>query len=309
MAYGTGPGYLAGAPGYALLTDDARDGYPMMVTALNGSGYPGLAAYFRFANGVWSDLPVTYGPGFCANSALQYDATDGTVVYVAADHCPIAGSTWTYQGGTWTNRTTPAHPPARSFAQVADDPSDGYLVLFGGRNVSLGSPAGYLNDTWTYANGTWTNRSSVGVSPSGRFQGAMAYDSTLSEVVLLGGCTVSPSYPCANDTWTYHAGSWSSVPTPGPTLPNYRTGGPRALADDPADLGALAVLSANSSLDNASSSTWFPWLWLFSGSTWSPLNYTGSPSTGSHPMATYASALSSVLLFASPGSALTPPTT
>jgi len=306
VAYGDGPSSMLGS---VLLTDDARDGYPFLMATLNGSGYPGPAAYLRFQNGVWTDLSVTSGPGYCPGSALGYDSTDAVVVYVPGLGCPTSGTTWTYQGGAWTNRTTSVHPAPRSVAQVADDPSDGYLLLFGGAHRTPAQVSSDLfNDTWTYSNGTWTNRTVSGATaPSGRYGGTIAFDSTDSEVVLLGGHTLGTGYLSGNDTWTYHAGVWTSVPTAGPTLPSAQTLGPVAIADDPAGLGVLAVLSANTS-HNASSPAWFPWLWVYSAGGWSTLNATGIPPSVVSAFAAYDAQLGSVLLL-SPGTTGTPPTT
>src|SRR5215469_15862905 len=54
----------------------------------------------------------------------------------------------------WTNRTAGVEPSPRWGAMAAYDAADGYLVVFGG----IGNSHGALRDTWTWANGKWTDR-------------------------------------------------------------------------------------------------------------------------------------------------------
>src|ERR1700686_3019208 len=83
---------------------------------------------------------------------------------------------------------------------MAWDASDGYVLLWGGQSTS----GGLLRDTWTYANGTWTNLTTiVGASPpSAPFQ-VVAYDPSSQKIVMFSGQN--------NTTWTYHNQVWANV--------------------------------------------------------------------------------------------------
>ena len=61
--------------------------------------------------------------------------------------------TWKWQGGAWAQISTPVAPSAREDAMMAYDPTDGYVLMFGGENQANH----LLNDTWTFVGGAWTN--------------------------------------------------------------------------------------------------------------------------------------------------------
>ena len=64
------------------------------------------------------------------------------------------------------------------------DAEDGYALLFGGEGTGFA----YLNDTWTYANGNWTNVTSrLSTAPQGSASDLMAYDAADGYVVLYQG--------------------------------------------------------------------------------------------------------------------------
>jgi hypothetical protein len=84
----------------------------------------------------------------------------------------------------WQNVTRPGPAPqGRNRAVFVDDPSAGYVLLFGGYDA-LGS--GWLGDTWTYSGGIW-NPLSPSNSPGARSSAAAAYDPTSDEIVVFGG--------------------------------------------------------------------------------------------------------------------------
>ena len=87
---------------------------------------------------------------------------------------------------------------------MAYDAAEAAVVLFGGFN---GSP--YLNDTWTWQNGAWTQVSPPS-SPSPRSDASMAYDRTTHRAVLFGGVNNSTFL---GDTWTWAAtrSSWGPL--------------------------------------------------------------------------------------------------
>jgi len=96
-------------------------------------------------------------------------------------------------------------PAARAFASIAYDPVDGYVVLFGG----TGGDTSTLQDTWTYANGTWTNiTDSASNPPPARSDAAFAYDPFDGYLVLFGGYG---QVNLLSDTWGFVGGQWHQL--------------------------------------------------------------------------------------------------
>lgn len=98
---------------------------------------------------------------------------------------------------------------------MAYDPSDGYVVLYGGETQG----GSYLSDTWTYLNGQWTELSPT-TSPPARSGACLAWDTADNELVLFGGGNYYGTQD--SDTWTFIGGQWtqdtSSSNTPGARL-------------------------------------------------------------------------------------------
>lgn len=106
------------------------------------------------------------------------------------------------------------------------DPSDGYLLLFGGRDVGS-----FYNDTWSFNGTGWTHLSTA-TAPSPRGLFGMAFDPTIGDIVLFGGGIGNvmghTAWTTYNDTWTYRAGHWSNITrsvtgAPPPTMQTFLT--------------------------------------------------------------------------------------
>jgi hypothetical protein len=162
-------------------------------------------------SGWWRLSPPGASPPNRTDTEMTYVSEGGYVVLFGG--CPgygflgqcarPLGDTWEYGNGFWSNITPTVSPSPRSSAVFADDPADGYSVLFGG----IG-PNGTTNQTWTFANGTWTQLHPA-VSPPPLAFAAMAYDPNSSELVLVGGLTPG-SLSASSDTWLFHAGVWTN---------------------------------------------------------------------------------------------------
>ena len=193
-----------------------------------GGGFPVPAAGPR----AWlnSTGPVGPSPPMLLWDSLAWDPIDGYFVLFGGCSetvCPMPAQTWTFFNGSWHNITAlGAQPPARSYAMMAFDGTDGYLVLFGGVGTSV------LNDTWTFLGGHWTNRSATAApGPTARWAGSLSYDRTDGELVLFGG--MDPLGALLDDTWSYTGGAWTdlTLSAQGPPPPRYET----AMAWDDAD--------------------------------------------------------------------------
>jgi PKD repeat protein len=151
-------------------------------------------------------------------SSMAFDASPGdneTVLFggCLVHACP-SNQTWVFVNESWHNLTNPSDaPPARYEAAMDYDANMQGVLLFGGEGVS-----GYLNDTWLFHGGRWTNLNFVGpMAPSPRVGASMAFDPEPEEngSVLFGGCVaVSFEVDCTNDTWVWQGWSGWVLLTP-----------------------------------------------------------------------------------------------
>ena len=112
---------------------------------------------------------------------------------------------WTWDGFDWTKiQVTGEIPERREYFGMTYDPDRDGIVLFGGL-VSVGV---YLNDTWIFKDGQWTQIEPEHPSPCYRLESVMAYDSFRDQTVLFGGRTQKG---LINDTWMWNGSYWSQV--------------------------------------------------------------------------------------------------
>jgi PKD repeat protein len=192
------------------MTYDVADGY---VLATDGT------ATWRYLAGVWSPFCGTNCSNFIPApggvGTVAYDSSDGYVVYVGAG---LVGNqipseikesyTWKFSGGAWTNITASAGapPPEREFASFVSDSATGGLLLFGGLSSNASGDLVYLNDTCTFADGTWSH-AVTSPSPPGVYGAGIADDAAQSVIVLLGGDMAPGSLGNLNETWV-----WGTTP-------------------------------------------------------------------------------------------------
>ena len=116
------------------------------------------------------------------------------------------GSRPSAAGGSYNWTEYPSLPTGRSESLMAYDAVDGYAVLFGGfectPTVDCG---GYLNDTWAYSNGVWTNlTTTASIAPPFRPGSEMVWDGADGYVLLV---------TTTNTTWSFVGGVWSEIVT------------------------------------------------------------------------------------------------
>ena len=161
-----------------------------------------------------------------------------------------SGQTWVWNDATstWSQDTATPQPQARAYASMAEDTGyangTGALVLFGGCAATSGQTCtSFLNDTWTYTATGWTETILNGAagSPSARDNAAMAYNGSLAEPTLFGGCTTSACTSPLADTWEYTtSNTWVlQSPTAVPAARAYA-----AMADNSTN-GQLVLVGGN----------------------------------------------------------------
>ncbi len=214
----------------AEITYDAADGYPLLFGGQNDT--------WAFEDGNWVQLHPKVIPPIVSFACLTYDWKDGYVLLYGGGRGGIGTPdidrdlTWTFKGGVWTNITNPADsPPGLQYPSCTFDaaPGDDYVVLFGGVYGEGPTYTGHsyltlhsTNQTWAFSGGTWTNLTNYAAPhPSARFGASMVYDSSAGYVLLYGGAVNGTSTangsctprecPHLNDTWTFHAGTWTNI--------------------------------------------------------------------------------------------------
>ncbi len=201
------PGALELAAAKASLAGDA------------GSDPVSAAVAPSTGSAVWNNLTgsQSVSPPPTALASMVWDAKDGYVLLFggcSTADCfgPPRNQTWIFRGGAWSELNLSVEPPARSIAQMAYDPVDQEVVLFGGLAGS-GSHLRVLNDTWTFSGGVWTNLTpSLSVAPNPRYRGMMTYDATDGYVLLFGGtASDSTTVQPFSDTWSFVHQKWTNL--------------------------------------------------------------------------------------------------
>ena len=213
--------------------------------SLAGGHGPGAAGTPRVSAAAgplyrWSNLTGLVAPGPSPRASMMtWDGADGYVllfggVAIHNGNTSLLGDTWTFLNGTWRNITAQVTggPPPMCFGSMAYDPPDASVILFGGVSNGLNT---FLNATWSYKSGTWTNVSGLsGAAPSPRIVPGFTYDSSAQELLLSGGFYQNDS-PTPG-TWVYRGSTWTNVTAASVIDPHIYL---PALADDPPDQGVL----------------------------------------------------------------------
>ncbi|MCI4366659.1 MAG: hypothetical protein L3K08_02785, partial [Thermoplasmata archaeon] len=283
-------------PGSSLAYDSA-DGYVVFYGATvsyYATRCPTGGTTWSYHAGRWSNLTAIPSPPARWGASLINDSTDGYLLlfggnvynctgFVPTKNCNLGylNDTWKFQAGVWTRLSPKNAPSWRSNAGLADDPVDGYVVLFGGSTYY-----NLVNDTWKFVGGTWTDLHPAR-SPPLPVPDGFSFDA--ADGVLL----YTNVYPNFNDTtiaevtWAFSAGAWAPITFPyGPTS---RSGAEQAY--DYADgytlfFGGLVDRGGTDLSD----------VWSYVGGAWT--NRTPpTPSPRTNAMVAYDAATKDVLLF------------
>lgn len=167
---------------------------------------PAALGTWDFDGTRWTQVSAAAGLDL-SSYALAYD--EGAQSFVAfgglrcAPSCVAVDETWISSSGPWSEvPVTGARPPARDRAAATYDVARSRVVLFGGQGA--GST---LDDTWEWATGAWTLRTSVHRPPA-RLNAVLSYDRTRHVSVLYGGNDYAVSRVYA-DTWEWDGSDWT----------------------------------------------------------------------------------------------------
>ncbi len=156
------------------------------------SGSRDLVNGWSYHAGSWTRICVPCAPAGRHGAPMAFDSTDGFLVLFGGYNSSTSSAlndTWEFFRGAFSPLALPLLPPPRSMAALADDPSDGGLLLFAG----LGSAA--LGDTWEFAYGL--------VAPS----------PTATPATVDGGQASSLASTVAGGTAPYTY-TWTGLPPP-----------------------------------------------------------------------------------------------
>ncbi|MEA2488738.1 MAG: large repetitive protein [Acidobacteriota bacterium] len=204
------------------------------------------------------------------NARLVYDEQAGVSILFGGQSTAAAGSTgltydtnetWAWTGTRWIQRFPLHSPDGRSAHTMVYDSTRHRIVLFGGRRekVSLddNTPYTYLNDTWVYQNGDWTQLETA-EAPSPRYFAAATYDRDRDRIVLVGGNVADSAQELGvpvKDTWEFDGTHWTRVATGSPDVAK-----PNIAYDESRKqtivLGTNATLETQMYLYDAAAHTW-----------------------------------------------------
>jgi hypothetical protein len=234
------------------------DGSPDDAATLQGAASPVSDA---------SDAPDVSGE---PDASVGADAGEGSGVLVlfggtTQTNYPggFYGDTWTWNGSTWTevdDGTTGLGPSPRVSGSAA---LNGNVVLFGGAEDQDNTGNGMaFQDTWAWAQGSWTEVGIGGFPPSPRYATTMA---TLNgDIVLFGGSILGGAL---NDTWTWDGTQWAQVAAGG-VAP-----APRVYASMAALNGSVVLFGGYD--EAAPAGAYFADTWTWDGTSWTEVS-TGS---------------------------------
>jgi PKD repeat protein len=209
----------------SMMAYDPADGYVVLFGGENLADHL-MNDTWTYLGGTWTNISSTlhHAPPTREAGSMIWDSTDGYILLFGGSNDPRGDlrDSWSYLGGVWTNLTnlSASTPSKRETLMLADDPIDGFALLFGGLKFPTS-----LADSWAYNNGTWTQLL-VGNAPLPSWGAEVVWDANGGRgfVLLFGGV----SSPYANATyygytWTFKVPLAANVSVAGPTV--YDIGG------------------------------------------------------------------------------------
>ena len=252
---------------------------------------------WTYSAGNWTQLHPPVSPPARMLPSMAYDPASQEIVLFGGlsgypGNAPLS-DTWVFNGTSWTQLFPSVSPPASGMNQaMAYDPSAGAIVLFAsGWQTSVGGPpSAYLNETWTFSHGQWTEVLN-GTGPSPRGEETFGYDAFTGTMLLFGGSPCgyyagSWNCPSLQDTWTYAGGAWTpqtvSLSPPARNL--------AAMTYDPQLNGTLLA-------GGQSGQAYYDDVWAYGGGKWSPFLSPLVPSPREGAEMVFDSADGAVVLF------------
>lgn len=261
------------------------------VVLLNTGNYPGQADFLNITNtwqgSIWSgSMTATIDPAgplpLRSETTMAYDGTN-VIMFGGkgeSETVGLLGDTWSWNGTAWSSVSGTA-PFARYGHKMAYLAGTG-AIMFGGSNV-----LNYLNETWQYVSGVWTQLAPAS-SPPARIGHAMAGGGGM--VVMFGG---QNSNQCLNDTYNFNGTTWTKNTSP--TTPSVRTDAVMAYDTSANNFVLFGGANENGLLPTAET-------WTYQSGVWTQMSPTVSPPSMVGAQMCYDSQTGAVLLFGGAGS-------
>ncbi|HEY2703791.1 MAG TPA: hypothetical protein VGL20_08885 [Candidatus Dormibacteraeota bacterium] len=228
----------------AVMSSDPRGGGVLLYGGI-GTDADKLADTWEWDGTDWRQVgpPVEQGPGPRAGALLVEDPVHRHLVLFGGQGASAPrGSTWSWNGTTWTEERPVDAPPDCAGASMAYDDSYRRAVLVTGAGCTAAGAAGA---TWTWDWHNWTRLSPAASPPPGNGQ-TMAYDDASQLLVLT---VPQAGRGCGLVTWTWDDTGWTLRPGAGSPV------GPAAAVRDPATRRPLLLPASGET-------------WLWSGGAW-----------------------------------------
>jgi hypothetical protein len=191
----------------AMSYDPADQCVVLFGGAIGGNVTVDSGQTWTYRGGAWTNRTTTTHPSSRINAAMTFDGADGYLLLFGGydgANATYLNDTWEYSAGSWSMITPAEVPEARMQAAMCYDPSDGYVLLFGGLE-----PNGYQSDSWRYLSGNWAP---IATATRQTLRGltSMEYDPGDGYVFQFGGWSGDEAW---NDSWVYHGGYWNELST------------------------------------------------------------------------------------------------
>ena len=226
--------------GPALAYDPAANESILFGGSTN-SGAQAVNDTWAYRAGNWTHLSTPRAPSPRWGSLLAYDPSEGgLILFGGTDGGTAFSDSWLFSNGVWTKLTPTTSPPGRAWPSGAWDFANTTLVMFGGCEGVTGGFYGcagsYVHDTWTFANGTWSQLAPTLTLPSSAGS-PMASSLEVPSIPLYGADS-------GTGTYVYAGGQWSNMTAS--VSPGYRLF-PSMFYDEPTHAFWLAGGNGNGS--------------------------------------------------------------
>ncbi len=184
--------------GHAMAYDTVNEKLILFGGSKEYSPYDNLDDTWTYdlRSNTWTQMNPTQKPYSPSGHSMIYDSVNEKIVFYGREE------TWTYdvESNIWTNMNPTQNPSAYAEQSMVYDSKNNKIVLFGGVYYEGGNDY-YSDEIWTYntATNNWIQMNPA-THPPGRFDHAMAYDSSNNKIVMFGGRNSTQSF---NDTWIY----------------------------------------------------------------------------------------------------------
>jgi hypothetical protein len=174
-----------------------------------GQGGQRLADTWVWDGETWAERAPQTSPPARDHQGMAYDEAREQLVMFGGywwqdGRAGKLQDTWTWNGATWSHRSTEAEPTARSGHTLAYDAERRVVMLVGGQGEGDIQERA-LQDPWEWNGTKWTDVSTR-LSPMQTTGHSLAYDSDHRETILFGG---SGTAWLSNETWAWDGARWT----------------------------------------------------------------------------------------------------